>query len=309
MTPKRTPKIGLALGSGGARGWCHIGILRELDAMGIRPDVVAGASMGALVGAIYAGGALDALEDWALKLTARSFIRLLDVNLSSGGLVEGTEILAVIRRLLDADKIEDLAVPLALVATDMTTGREVWMTKGDIAEAVRASVALPGVISPFRIGDRWFLDGGLTNPLPVTACRILGADVIIAANPNGRLNGTFWAERDRKGILPPIVTSWRDYLPDMPEALSAFFTERDTPEPQPPYLHVIAASIDIMTDAIRRSKLAGDPPHVLLEAHLSNMTVLDFHCAADAIEEGRRIVRENAAALRRITGGGDGGTA
>lgn len=306
MADKRRPRIGLALGSGGARGWCHIGILRELERMGIRPDVVAGASMGALVGAIYAGGALDALEDWAMKLTARSFISMLDVNLSSGGLVEGTEILAVIRRLLDADLIEELNIPLALVATDMATGREVWMTKGDIAQAVRASVALPGIISPFRIGDRWFLDGGLTNPLPVTACRMLGAEVIIAANPNGRFDGTFWADRDRKSILPPIMTTWRDYLPDMPDALTAFFTEEPTPEPRPPYLDVIAASIDIMTDAIRRSKLAGDPPHVLLDAHLSKMTVLDFHRAGDAIEEGRRIVRENADAIRRVT---DGATA
>lgn len=303
MPTPRKPTIGLALGSGGARGWCHIGILRELDGMGIRPDVIAGASMGALVGAIYAGGALDALEDWAVQQTARKFIRMLDINLSSGGLVEGTEILAVIRRLVPAQRIEDLDMPLALVATDMATGREVWMTQGDIAQAVRASVALPGIISPFRIGGRWFLDGGLTNPLPVTACRLLGADVIIAANPNGRFDGTFWAERDRKGILPPIMPTWRDYLPDMPEALSAMFAQDSTPERRPPYLDVIAASIDIMTDAIRRSKLAGDPPHVLLDAHLAEMTVLDFHRAADAIEEGRRVVRENADAIRRAAGG------
>lgn len=303
MTARHKPTIGLALGSGGARGWCHIGILRELEAIGVRPDVIAGSSMGALVGAIHAGGALDALEDWAMKLTARSFLRMFDVNLSSGGLVEGTEILAVIRRLLDRERIEDLQIPLAVVATDMATGREVWMTKGDIAQAVRASVALPGIISPYRIGDRWFLDGGLTNPLPVTACRILGADVIIAANPNGRFDGTFWADRDRRGLLPPIMTSWREYLPDMPEALSELFADDPTPERRPPYLDVIAASIDIMTDAIRRSKLAGDPPHVLLDAHLAEMTVLDFHRAADAIAEGRRIVRENAQAIRRACGG------
>ena len=297
MAEKRRPKVGLALGSGGARGWCHIGILRELDDMGLKPDVIAGASMGALVGAIYAGGALDALEDWVSKLTARDFFGMLDVKLSSGGLVEGTEILDVIRRLVPQDRIEDLPVPLALVATDMATGREVWMTKGDLAEAVRASVALPGVISPFRIGDKWFLDGGLTNPVPVTACRILGAEVVIAANPNGRFDGTFWAEREHES--PAFWASWGDRLRAFPEALSALFEAPEKEDPKPQYLDVLAASIDIMTDGIRRAKLAGDPPHVLLDAHLSRLSVLDFHRAAEAVEEGRRVVAENAEAIAR----------
>ena len=292
------PKIGLALGSGGARGWCHIGILRELEEMGLKPDVVSGASMGALVGAIYAGDALDALEEWARKLTARDFFGMLDVNLSSGGLVEGNEILSVIRRLVRAERIEQLAVPLALVATDMASGREVWMTKGDLAQSVRASVALPGLISPFKIEDRWYLDGGLTNPLPVTACRILGAEVVIAANPNGRFDGTFWADRDHES--PGLLNSWKDRLPDIPTALSAFFeTEHDT-EAKPQYLDVLAASIDIMTDGLRRAKLAGDPPHLLLDAHLARLSVLDFHCASEAIEEGRHVVRKNAEAIAEI---------
>ena len=294
MAKKPRPKVGIALGSGGARGWCHIGVLRELEAMGLKPDVISGASMGALVGAIYAGEALDALEDWALKLTARDFFSMLDIDLSSGGLVQGADILEVIRRLVSTERIEDLPVPLALVSTDMATGREVWMTKGDLAEAVRASVALPGVIGPFRIEDRWFLDGGLTNPLPVTACRILGAEVIIAANPNGRFDGTFWADREHE--LPGLLYTWKDRLPKV-AALSGLLGGEDDKEPTPQYLDVIAASIDIMTDGIRRSKLAGDPPHVVLDAHLSKLSVLDFHRATEAIEEGRRIVRENADAI------------
>ncbi len=292
------PKIGLALGSGGARGWCHIGILRELDDMGVKPDVISGASMGALVGAFHAGGALDALEDWALNLTARSFFGMLDIRLTSGGLVEGAEIGAVIDRLLDHERIEDLPVPLALVATDMATGREVWLTEGPIADAVRASVALPGVISPYRIGDRWFLDGGLTNPVPVSACRILGAEVVIAANPNGRFDGTFWAEREQE--VPALWTTWRDRLPDLPAPLAGFFDTGEEDEPTPQYLDVLSASIDIMTDGIRRAKLAGDPPHVVLDAHLSKMSVLEFHRAEEAIEEGRRIVKENADTIAQV---------
>ena len=294
MTEKQKPKIGLALGSGGARGWCHIGILRELNEIGVRPDVISGASIGALVGAVYAGGALDVLEEWALDLSARRLIGMLDINLSSGGLVEGTEILNVMRKMLKSKNLGDLSVPLAIVATDMATGREVWMTEGDVAEAVRASVSLPGVISPFKIGKKWFLDGGLTNPLPVTACRILGADIVIAANPNGRFNGTFWTDRQTEPAVASIFPTWKDNLPKMPASLSDFFGGSEKEELKPQYLDVIATSIDIMTDGIRRSKLAGDPPHVLLDAHLAHLSVFDFHQAAEAIEEGRRIVRENS---------------
>jgi len=297
MATRKRPKIGLALGSGGARGWCHIGVLRELRAMGLEPDVIAGASMGALVGAVYAGGGLDALEKWATGMKARDFFGLLDVRLSSGGLVEGAEIVNVLRRIVKEERIEDLPVPLALVATDMATGREVWMTEGKLAEAVRASVALPGIISPFRIDGRWFLDGGLTNPLPVTACRILGAEVVIAANPNGRIDGTLWSEREASA--PRFWKSWGDRLRNLPAGLSGLLEEGSDEEPVPQYLDVIAASIDIMTDGIRRAKLAGDPPHVLLDAHLADRSVLDFHCAGKAIEEGHRIVRENADAIAR----------
>lgn len=300
MARDSKPRIGLALGSGGARGWCHIGVFRELEEMGVKADVIAGASMGSLVGAIHAAGALDALEEWALGLTARKFIGLVDVRLSSGGLVEGGEILKVIRDLVSHRAIEDLDVPLALVATDMRTGREVWMTKGDVADAVRASVALPGIISPHLVDGKWFLDGGLTNPVPVSACRVLGADVVIAVNPNGRFDGTFWAEREE---APPfLLGGWRERLPDLPEALSGFFSSEKETDPRPEYLDVISASIDIMTDHIRRSRLAGDPPHVMLDAHLATMSVLEFHRAKEAIEEGRRIVRDNAEAIARSAG-------
>lgn len=297
MVKRKRLKLGLALGSGGARGWCHIGALRELDAMGVKPDVIAGASMGSLVGAIHAGGALDKLEEWALKLTARSFFGMVDIRLSNGGLVEGGEILNVIRRLGIPDRMEDLPIPTALVATDMSTGREVWLTTGDVAESVRASVALPGIISPFLLGGRWLLDGGLTNPLPVSACRVLGADVVIAINPNGRFDGTFWAEREKR--TSALFEGWKERLP---EQLSGLFMSDEEEIRTPEYLDVLSASIDIMTDHIRRSRLAGDPPHVLLDAHLASMSVIEFHRAAEAIEEGRRLVRDNAEAIARAAG-------
>ncbi|WP_413719811.1 patatin-like phospholipase family protein [Silicimonas sp. MF1-12-2] len=290
-------KIGIALGSGGARGWCHIGVLRELAEMDIHADVIAGASMGALVGAVHAGGALDALEDWARNLTARSFFGLLDIRLTSGGLFEGEEIRNVIGGLDMPENIEDLQIPLSLVATDMATGREAWLTKGNVAEAVRASVALPGILSPVLIDGRWMLDGGLTNPVPVSSCRVLGADVVIAVNPSGRFSQTFWAERQKADTRE--LWDWRERLPEALRSIVA----RDDPEDRPPdYLDVLSASIEIMTDHIRRSRLAGDPPHILLDAHLMDMSVLEFHRAEEAIEAGRKAVRDNAEALAKVVG-------
>lgn len=288
-------KLGIALGSGGARGWCHIGVLRELDAMGVRPDVIAGASMGAVVGAVHAGGALDALEDWARKLTARRFFGLLDLRLSSGGLFEGEEIVNVIAGFDMPANIEDLPVPLALVATDMATGREAWLTQGNVARSVRASVSLPGILGPVRINGRWMLDGGLTNPVPVSACRVLGADVVIAVNPSGRLDRTFWAEREAAGSHD--LWDWRERLP---ETLRSIVNPEGPEQKAPDYLDVLSASIEIMTDHIRRSRLAGDPPHILLDAHLMDMSVLEFHRADEAIEAGRKAVRENADTLARV---------
>ena len=295
MAKREDIKLGIALGSGGARGWCHIGVLRELDEMGIRPDVIAGASMGALVGAVHAGGALDALEEWARGLSARRFFGMLDLRLSSGGLFEGEEIMNVISGFDMPANIEDLPMPLALVTTDMASGREAWLTQGNVAESVRASVSLPGILCPVRVNGRWMLDGGLTNPVPVSACRVLGADVVIAVNPSGHLDRTFWAEREETGTR--LLWDWRERLP---ESLRSLVTPEEPEQKAPDYLDVLSASIEIMTDHIRRSRLAGDPPHVLLDAQLMDMSVLEFHRADEAIEAGRNAVRDSADTLAKV---------
>ena len=163
-----TAKLGLALGTGGARGWCHIGVLRALDEMGVRPDVVAGSSMGALVGAAYAGGALDALEDWARALTPRRVWSLIDMRLTGGGLVGGTSIAKMLEEIGLDCRIEDLSLPFIAVAADLSSGQEVWLQEGPLASATRASVAIPGILSPVCIDGRWLIDGGVVNPVPIT---------------------------------------------------------------------------------------------------------------------------------------------
>jgi len=173
MTHTRKPRLGIALGSGSARGWAHIGVLRGLEQAGIVPDVVSGASIGALVGAAYASNRLDRLEEWVAQIDWWEIIRYMDLRL--GG-VEGERLMRAFRERVEDAPIETLPKPFGAVATDLQTGREVWFQEGSLLEAVRASIALPGLFSPVRHQDRWLVDGGLVDPLPVSLCRALGAD-------------------------------------------------------------------------------------------------------------------------------------
>ncbi len=299
------PKIGLALGSGGARGWSHIGVIRALEERGIYADVVAGTSMGALVGAAYVGGQLDVLEGWARSITARRLATMIDVNLTSGGLVEAKQVVKFFNRLDMPTLIEDQKIPYMAIATDMRTGREVWLQKGPIVEAMRASISLPGIISPVHHNDRWLLDGGLTNPLPVSACRAMGADVIIAVNPEAKKYSVMW-----QPPKPVVNESWEAVKSALSLPMRSAFNmfnngtdpDRKPPKRPPNYFDVVSTSIDVMVDQVRRSRLIADPPHVLLEVNLANMTVLDLNRAAEAIEAGVATVEREAAQIEAMLG-------
>ncbi|HEY5830878.1 MAG TPA: patatin-like phospholipase family protein, partial [Hyphomicrobiaceae bacterium] len=251
-----SPRVGLALGSGAARGWSHIGVIEALAEAGIEPDVVCGCSIGALVGAAYVAGELAALKDFAQSLTWREIARMLDVRLSGGGLIGGQEIVAFLRKLKISAPIARYGKPFAAVATDLQTGREIWLREGPIEEAVRASVSIPGILSPARHGDRWLVDGGLVNPVPVSVCRALGADVVIAVNLNGDLVGRHIVDESERNSAsatgaPPeflarlaeqVPTAWREHaLAILPKLVS--------PAPSSPgYFEVLMTSINIMQD-------------------------------------------------------------
>lgn len=284
------PKIGLAFGSGGARGWCHIGVLRALDDLGVRPDVVAGTSVGALVGAAWAGGKLDALEEWVRALTPTRFVTLMDVRLRSGGLVRAGEIEAMMRDLDIPERIEDLSYPFTAIATDMSTGREIWLDQGPTYSAVRASVGIPGVMSPIEIDGRWLLDGGLTNPVPVSAARAMGADLIIAVNPNAKPYGRIWKPPEPKMGRPFLAS----VLPEVLHESLGIGGEAIAKAVSPNYFQVLTAAIDIMTDTIRRARFAGEPPHIQLDANFRDLTVLELYRGAEAIAEGERMVKAQA---------------
>lgn len=292
-------KLGLALGTGGARGWCHIGVLRALDKMGVKPDIIAGSSMGALVGAAYAGGALDALEDWARALTPRRVWSLIDMRLTGGGLVGGTSIRRMLEEIGLDVQIEDLDLPFTAVAADLSSGQEIWLQKGPLVTAARASVAIPGVLSPVHLDGRWLIDGGIVNPVPITPLVAAGARVVIAVNPNATTGGRFWTPGEDWPGLPDMSEIFDQLSEKLPEPVSRFWQapqdDSAAPDPNPPsYTALINATIDIMSDQIRRARLAADAPHVLISARLGEMNIMQFHRASEAIEEGYRVTMAQA---------------
>lgn len=292
----RAPVVGLALGSGSARGWAHIGIIQGLEALGVRPKVVAGTSIGALVGAVYVSGQLDEFADWVRSLNARDVFNLLDFSWS-GGMFKGQRLFGFFEERHRNPNIEELEQRYVSVATEMKTGREIWITRGPILPAARASCAIPGILSPVQHEDRWMLDGGLVNPVPVSACRAMGADVVIAVNLNAQLVGAHLSRSSHEEVASAVETRtertlWHrvaDYL-------------KSSDGKHPSFFDVVAASVNIMQDRLTRSRMAGDPAEITLVPLLEDFALMDFHRAEHAIAEGRRLIEENAGAIRAWAG-------
>jgi NTE family protein len=299
------PRIGLALGSGSARGWAHVGVIDSLIEAGIEPNIVCGTSMGALVGAAHVAGRMAELRRWATTATWRKIARLTDLRLSGGGLISGRQVVAFLHGLGIDAPIESYAIQYAAVATDMATGREIWLQAGPIHEAVRASIALPGIFSPSWMGAKWLLDGGLANPIPVSVCRALGADVIIAVNLNGELLGRRYIEPEPAAETRPsrisveVVRRMLGQLPLPLQRRKSRSASRHYVPPAPGYFDVLATAINIMQDHITRTRLAGDPPHVMLVPRLRSIGLMEFNRAEEAIAEGRACVEQALPTLRR----------
>lgn len=288
------PVIALALGSGGARGWAHIGVIEVLTEAGIKPDIICGTSMGALVGAVHASGQLEALRDWAVGADWRVVASMVDVGMRAGGLVDGVRIVNWLAGLGLAETIEDLPLPFGAVATDISTGREIWLRSGKLTQAVRASIGMPGVFSPVSLDGRWLSDGGLVNPVPVSLARAMGADFIIAVNLNEDVLGRrlVHAAIDEAAVAeaPVKPAGFIDMVQAIPASVQAGMANLrlfGSAPGTPAYFDVLANAIDIMQDHITRSRLAGEPPHVMVLPRVVDLEVMDFHRAKEAIAEGR----------------------
>ncbi|MGH8722965.1 MAG: patatin-like phospholipase RssA, partial [Burkholderiales bacterium] len=281
MQKPRRPKIALALGAGGARGWAHIGAIRALNEQGIRPDIVCGTSMGSLVGAAYAAGELERLEQWALSLGWRDVFGLMDFTLR-GGLIRGKKLFELMRARFGLQDIGSLPLPYGAVATELASGREVWLREGQVLDAVRASIAIPGVFAPVLRDGELLVDGALVNPVPVSMCRVLGADIVIAVDLGWAKLGYYreLARAQERERDPAKAAWWSRFMPARAEEAVA-----ENPD-MPSALGVFFAAFDVMQVRIGRSRLAGEPADVLITPILPDFAMMDFHRAREAIDEG-----------------------
>ncbi|MDM7321895.1 MAG: patatin-like phospholipase RssA [Gammaproteobacteria bacterium] len=283
--------IGLALGGGAARGWSHIAVLRELELKGIRPGVVAGTSIGALVGAAYALGRLGALEVWVRAMRWPNLAGYFDIRLE-GGLIAGERLMAALAELIGDANFADCHIPFAAVATDLETGQERWLREGRVLDAVRASIAMPILFSPVRHEDTWLVDGGLVNPVPVSLCRAMGAGQVIAVD---LLSDAL----ERETLKPASSIPEKGLFGRVRRAMTAWLGRGDGVG-MPSILDVMGRSVNIMQLRIGRSRLAGDPPDILLMPRMPEIGLLDFHRAEEAMQAGRQAVDRASSALHLL---------
>ncbi|MGY3444683.1 MULTISPECIES: patatin-like phospholipase family protein [unclassified Bradyrhizobium] len=305
----RRPVIGLALGGGAARGFAHIGIIKTLLAHGIVPNVVVGTSIGSVVGGAYAAGHIETLEKWARGLQPRSVLGYLDIRLNGSGLIGGAKLAAEIEAALGKSMIEDLPVKFASVATEVRTGHEIWLTQGPLVDAMRASYALPGIFAPVLIGDRWLVDGALVNPVPVSAARALGAEIVIAANLSSDVFAHSTTIYNHGAVPTPevtvAVTAEAELEAEPPKRrFGRFFSAERTVKREffgsatrPGISSVMVDAFNIMQDRITRARLAGDPPDMLISPRVGQIGWFDFHRADDLIAHGIRAAERAIGAI------------
>lgn len=307
------PRIGLALGSGSSRGWAHIGVINALTEHGIEPDVITGCSIGALVGAAYVTGHLGELEKWVGSLNRLDVARFFEISSSFNGFVNKDKFHKFLNRYVCADEaqIGALDKSFAAVSTDLATGTEVWFSKGALIEAVWASISLPGLFPAIRHKNRWLVDGGLVNPVPISTCRSLGADVVIAVNLNGDIAGKHFKHmapksekaevqaaevHEDEGWMDTITRTVREY------SYNLFVNHKNGRDDTPNLFDSIAGSINITQDRITRFRIAADPPDILINPDVSQIGLLEFHRGREVITEGARAVEKMLPEIRQLLG-------
>ncbi|HUW26653.1 MAG TPA: patatin-like phospholipase family protein [Gallionella sp.] len=310
------PGVGLALGSGSARGLAHLGVIRAIEEAGIKVDCIAGTSMGALIGAIHAAGKLDELETTFMTFDWKKIASFFDVVLPKSGLLDGARVSELVRAHIRADSIETLPIPFAAVATDLVSGEEVVIRNGDVIEAVRASLSVPGIFTPVRSNGHVLVDGGLTNPVPVSAARAMGADIVIAVDLNHEIiagknlkplrtpQKAGSVEANPPGLFSRWVGDYRLSMKDIRQKLlagdnpvSAQFREWVSTEPLPSIFEVLLASINIMETHITETRLRLDRPDVIIQPPLGHIRFLEFDRAEEIIAIGYQHTRRQLAAL------------
>ncbi|TMH63498.1 MAG: patatin-like phospholipase RssA [Betaproteobacteria bacterium] len=292
------PRIGLALGAGSARGWAHIGAIRALEERGVKPDLICGTSIGALVGAVYASGELDQLESWVTGLAWTQVVRLMDITWK-GGLIRGQRLFNLFRATFQDREISELAIPFGAIATELSSGREIWLREGKLLDVVRASIATPGLFTPVIRNGVILVDGGLVNPVPVSMCRALGADVVIAVDLSWGKLGAYRRRRvpNETPVEQREEPSWFERL--RPGWLGAVHAAGQEPE-IPSIFEVFNTALDIVEQRVARSRLSGEPADVLITPLLPDFGTMEYHRAKEAIAEGRVAVERMMPLIERV---------
>ncbi|MBF0449959.1 MAG: patatin-like phospholipase family protein [Candidatus Magnetomorum sp.] len=312
--PKK-PIIGLALGSGSARGFAHIGVLKALGEMNIVPQVITGSSVGAFIGGVFISDALASFEESVCQLNWKDIVGLFDFNFSGGGIIMGDRLSKFLLKYLGEKNIQDFDIRFGAVSTELTTGREIWFQTGLLHDAVRASMSLPGLFAPVRINHQMLADGGIVNPVPVSICRAMGADIVIAINLNGDVVGKHFSSKQPKNIpIKWFESSEPDdkdketlnpfkqrLIKGLKQSMQTVFSHRNGQKSKMPNMFdVLASSVNIMQDRITRSRMAIDPPDLLIEPRLSHVGWLEYYSANECIQEGYDCVWKNKAAIDKL---------
>lgn len=305
IAARKKPVLGIALGSGASRGWSHVGVIDALTDAGIEPDVVCGTSVGAMVGASYVSGRLEVLRDWVSRSTRTDVFRFFNIKPTTAGFVDLERFLAFLHECVAPEEatIESFKKIFAAVATDLDTGREVWCREGSLAHAVQASMAMPGLFPAVRNNDRWLVDGGLANPVPVSVCHALGADVVIGVNLNSDIIGKQRRKAEaasgepEDGVLGSLRKQAKEYS-------SSLFPNGSAGVSPPGLFYAIPSAIGIFQDRITRSRLGQDPADVVVAPRVGHIGILEFQRAAEAMEIGRAATEAVMDDIRRIVGEG-----
>jgi NTE family protein len=317
---KRTKKVGLALGSGASKGWAHIGIIEALEQANIPIDFVAGCSVGAYIGAIYASGSLQSLKEFLLKVDGKKIFSYFDVAISRSGLLNGTKrVQELFSMHTDVVTFEELDVPLVMVATDLERGEKVVLHAGNIIDALRATMSCPGLFRPVNMNGSWLVDGGLVDPVPVGVARAMGADIVIAVDLSSRKRSSDRISRHdsaaiadtekkamssdtfsliQKGSNNILLRKLTDYYQRLEK--NKRHSGRQNEMVAPDIFETITASISIMEERITRINLAVDRPDVLIQPRLGELRMMNFDQVEHAIEEGYTCVQEKLVEISRL---------
>ncbi len=287
------PGVALALGGGAARGWAHIGVLRALDEAGIHINMIAGTSIGALVGGCYLAGRLDELEEFARSLTKRRIFGFFDLTFRGNGLLSGMRLDARMREHLADVTFTDLSKPFVCVATEIDTGHEIWLSSGNLVTAMRASYALPGVFEPVNCNGRMLIDGAMVNPVPVSVCRAQEQQHVVAVNLHYDCFG-------RSAVIKHSAGGGEDEIEQQEPSAREKRPGAGEKEMRLGITGVMVETFNIIQDRITRARLAGDPPDLSLQPKLAHIGLSEFHRADEAIQVGYESTMMRIAELERI---------